>query len=80
MLEIILLVVLGMFLGWNLPMPDVAKNFQNKVITFFKSAEIKKWGIYYVYSINVRIRFIYWLEPTDARNGQEFSGKGSELV
>lgn len=42
MLEVILLVVLGMFLGWNLPMPDVAKNFQNKVITFFKSAEIKK--------------------------------------
>lgn len=35
----ILVFVLGLFIGWNLPMPDVAKNFQAKVLSWFKSTD-----------------------------------------
>ncbi len=35
MLEVILLIVVGMYIGWNVAMPEVARNFQNKIIELF---------------------------------------------
>ncbi len=34
-METILLIILGMFVGWNLPQPEYAKWFQHKVIQLF---------------------------------------------
>ena len=31
----LLLIVLGIFLGWNLPQPEYAKRFEQKVMSFF---------------------------------------------
>lgn len=36
MLEIILWVVIGMFIGWNLTQPQWAKDFQQKIMEMFK--------------------------------------------
>lgn len=35
-METILWIILGMFIGWNLPQPMYAKWFQNKVIQLFQ--------------------------------------------
>jgi hypothetical protein len=37
MLDILLWVFLGAFIGWNLPQPDFAKKLQGKVISLFKN-------------------------------------------
>jgi hypothetical protein len=34
-MEMILFIILGMFVGWNLPQPAYAKWFQNKVVQLF---------------------------------------------
>ncbi len=36
MLEIIIYLAIGAFVGWNLPQPQWAKTFQQKVVDFFK--------------------------------------------
>ena len=37
MIETILLVLLGMFIGWNLAQPQWAKDLQQKVMNMIKS-------------------------------------------
>lgn len=36
MLTSIICLVVGLFVGWNLPQPEWAKDFQEKVKDFFK--------------------------------------------
>jgi hypothetical protein len=36
MLEIIIYLAIGAFIGWNLPQPQWARTIQQKVIDFFK--------------------------------------------
>jgi len=36
MLETILWIMVGAFIGWNLPQPQFAKNIQSRVLSFFK--------------------------------------------
>ncbi len=38
MLNAILLIILGIYIGWNFAMPEVIRNFQNKVIGVFKKS------------------------------------------
>jgi hypothetical protein len=35
MLEIIITLLIGAFIGWNLPQPDFLKSIQAKVLSFF---------------------------------------------
>jgi hypothetical protein len=42
MLEALLFIVVGMYIGWNVPMPVVAKDFQTKVINYFKGSQQTK--------------------------------------
>ncbi len=37
MIEVAIYVAIGLFVGWNLPQPQWAKNVQEKVKSFFKS-------------------------------------------
>ena len=37
MIEVVIYVAVGLFIGWNLPQPEWAKNVQAKVKSFFKS-------------------------------------------
>ena len=36
----VLVFSVGLFIGWNLPMPEMAKNFQAKVLSWFKSKPV----------------------------------------
>lgn len=36
MLETLIWVVVGLFVGWNFPQPDYAKAIQNKILGIFK--------------------------------------------
>jgi hypothetical protein len=36
MLETLFWLLLGAFIGWNIPQPQFAKNLQNKILDFFK--------------------------------------------
>lgn len=36
----VLMFGIGVFIGWNLPMPEMAKNFQEKVLGWFKSKTV----------------------------------------
>jgi len=36
MLDILLWVIVGAFIGWNFPQPEFAKNIQAKILTIFK--------------------------------------------
>jgi hypothetical protein len=36
MLETLLYLLIGAFIGWNIPQPEFAKNLQAKVIALFK--------------------------------------------
>ena len=35
MLETLFWILVGAFIGWNLPQPEFAKNIQKKVLDFF---------------------------------------------
>ena len=37
MLETIILLIIGMYIGWNFQMPDFAKDFQTKIVAYFKT-------------------------------------------
>lgn len=39
MLEILFWLALGVFVGWNFPQPEFAKNIQAKIMGMFKKAE-----------------------------------------
>lgn len=36
MLETLFWLLVGAFIGWNIPQPDFAKNLQSKILDFFK--------------------------------------------
>ena len=36
MLEVMLWIMIGMFIGWNLAQPQWAKDFQQKILDMFK--------------------------------------------
>lgn len=36
MIEMTVYILIGMFIGWNLPQPDYAKMIQDKVVAWFK--------------------------------------------
>lgn len=36
MLETLFWLAIGMFIGWNFPQPDFAKNFQSKLLSTFR--------------------------------------------
>ena len=43
MIEAVVYITLGIFVGWNLPQPSWAKSVQDKVVKFFKNvADVKK--------------------------------------
>ena len=42
MMDIILMILLGMFIGWNFPQPAYAKFIQDKVLDFFRNLMSKK--------------------------------------
>ena len=42
MMNTLLLILLGMFIGWNFPQPAYAKFIQDKVLGFFRNLTSKK--------------------------------------
>ena len=42
MMDTILMILLGMFIGWNFPQPTYAKFIQDKVLGFFRNLMSKK--------------------------------------
>ena len=42
MMDTILMILLGMFIGWNIPQPAYAKFIQDKVLGFFRNLMSKK--------------------------------------
>jgi len=36
MIEAIIFILIGAFIGWNLPQPQWAKSTQSKILNFFK--------------------------------------------
>jgi hypothetical protein len=36
MIEALMYITIGAFIGWNLPQPDWAKQFQTKIINYIK--------------------------------------------
>ena len=41
-MEIILYIIIGMFIGWNLPQPTYAKFIQDKVLTLLRNLTKQK--------------------------------------